>query len=645
MKTAIYTYKQPSADMLALICSATQGDTVITNFPLPIAHTQYVWEKRQKAKANVWGTAGETHVVRLSDFPFDWMVPGAKEMGLVAALAKDADRMLILFPSTVQIPPLLLFLALVTNKPVRAFQGTTRLNVALEDLKTPQVRAAYETLVLPTLSPLPTPKVLLTAPNGTTVRPYQQQMVDFGLEHESCGWFVDMGLGKTLATLVLLNEWMKRGEIDPTKPILIVAPIMVALDTWSREAKKWGYDWDVKINVRLTPKKRERLLQELLLPMKKPTLFLTNPAQLEQIKDFYFSFNIPLPFEVLVIDELSMFKSPTSKRTEMIAYYRQGAKKFLGLTGTPASNHLLDVWNQVKLIDRKNTAWAGQTIYDFQNKYFTAVSVTRQGFVRKWEPKFGAENAIYRNLSRSAISMKTEGLVKLPGISYSNLYVRLPEQARKEYERLETEMREELDDGQSVSYTMDNGCTIFLPNSDVLSAKLLQVAGGALYTDTKTHQFATIHDEKLEALDGLVESATSPLLVFYFFQSDLVRIQKKYKGKVEVLDSKDKNVQSVITRWNEGEIPLLLAHPASIGHGLNLQDGGHTIVWFSFPNWDNDKYQQANKRLYRSGQTHHVSVIHIVAKDTIEEVMLHSLKAKEKQNDALMTALDRTVRN
>ena len=166
-----------------------------------------------------------------------------------------------------------------------------------------------------------------------------------------------------------------------------------------------------------------------------------------------------------------------------------------------------------------------------------------------------------------------------------------------------------------------------------------------MYTDTKTHAYEEIHDEKIQALDNLIESATSPLLVFYYFASDLKRIQKKYKNRIPVLDSKDKQVQTMITRWNNGEIPVMLAHPASVGHGLNLQSGpGHTVVWFSFPNWDNDKYQQANKRLYRSGQTHAVSVIHIVAKDTIEEVMLHSLKAKERTNSALMKALDRTVR-
>lgn len=644
MTTAVYAHRQPSNEMLGIIAGATKGDTIISNFPLPNCQTKYVFGKPAKSKSAVWGSSIQIHSIDINDFSFDWMTPDAKVAGMIAALAKDSDRIMLVFPKDSVIPPLFLLLAFAYNKTVRVFSGTTLLPVTINHLNNEETRRAYEAFVLPSLDPLPTPATLLATPKGATVRSYQQQMIDFSIDRAASAWFVDMGLGKTLATLVLLDQWIKRGDIDVSKPILIVAPIMVALDTWSREAAKWGYDWDIRINVRLTPKKRENLLRSLLLPMEKPTLFLTNPDQLEPIKDYYFSFNIPLPFEVLIIDELSQFKSPTAKRNTMISFYRQVAKKFLGLTGTPASNHLLDVWNQLKLVSRSDTAWAGQTIYDFQDKYFVPVAKTSRGIVTKWEPKFGAENVIYRNLSKHAISMKTEGLVELPEISYSNLYIQLPEQAWKEYQTLETEIADSLEDGQSTSYTTDSGHTIFLPNSDVLSGKLLQIAGGALYTDTATHAFTVFHDEKLMALDNLIETATSPLLVFYYFESDLIRIQQKYKNRLTVLDSKDPHVQNTITKWNNGEIPVMLAHPASVGHGLNLQDGGHTIVWFSLPNWDNDKYRQANKRLYRSGQIHPVNVIHLVAKNTIEEVMYRSLQSKEKTNDKLMTALDRTVR-
>lgn len=644
MKTAIYLHRNPSQGMIQIIQSATVGDTLLSNFPLEMKHIRYVFGKKQQTKASVWGTSNETHLVKATDFPFNWMLPYAKEAGVIAALAKDSDRMLLFFPKDSDIPAFYIFLAMLYNETVRVFRGTDRLTFTMQDFNTPQVRAQYEAFVLPELTPLPTPTTLLKTPNGATVRPYQQQMIDFSKAHPSAGWFVDMGLGKTLATLVLLDEWIKAKEIDATKPILIVAPIMVALDTWSREAAKWGYDWDIKINVRLTPKKRENLLRDILLPMEKPTLFLTNPDQLGPIKDYYFSFNIPLPFEVLIIDELSQFKSPTAKRNEMISYYRAGAKKFLGLTGTPASNHLLDVWNQLKLINKSDTHWAGESIYEFQDKFFIPVSKTANGFVRKWEPKFGAEDVIYRNISKHAISMQTKGLVELPDISYSNLYVELPEKARLEYDKLETDIRAELEEGQSVTYETADGHSFFLPNDDVLRAKLLQIAGGALYTNPQTHTFTTFHDEKLLALDNLIETATSPLLIFYWFESDKIRIEKKYKNRIPILDSKDKHVQDVISKWNAGEIPVLLAHPASVGHGLNLQEGGHTIVWFTMPNWDNDKYQQANKRLYRSGQTHSVNVIHLLVKNTIEEIMIRSLKSKEKVNSKFMSALDRTER-
>lgn len=647
MTTAVYIHQQPSKEDLALIRQGTaNGDRIISNFSLCFPHIRYMLQKKtsKKSKAAVWGSGYPTHALDMKDFPFNWMLTDAKPAALVSALAKDSDRIMLLFPKNRPIPLLLVFLAMASNQTVKVFRGGVLQRITLEDLPQEQIRQEYETLLLPAIKPLPTPTRLMTTPNGTTVRPYQQQMIDFALERDACGWFVDMGLGKTLATLVLIDQWIQRGKIDPRKPILIVAPIMVALDTWKREVEKWGYDWDVVINIRPTPKKREKCLQSLLLPMEKPTLFLTNPDQLRPIKDYYFASNTPFPFEVLIIDELSQYKSPGTKRNQVIAYYRQPVKKFLGLTGTPASNHLLNIWNQLKLIDPKDTAWAGQTIYEFQSKYFTPIAKNRRGIVIKWAPKFGAEDLIFRNLAKDAISMRTEGLVELPPISYSTLYIQLPEGARKAYTDLENEIAQELEEQDQATYVTDDGVTIFLPNSDVLSGKLLQLAGGALYTDTKTHAFTVFHDEKLNALDDLIETATSPLLVFYYFNSDRIRIEERYHNKIPVLDSKDKNVQDLIDKWNKGEVPVMLAHPASVGHGLNLQEGGHTIVWYSYPNWDNDKYRQANKRLYRSGQTHPVNVIHIIAKNTIEEVMLRSLNAKQKVNDRLMQALDRAER-
>lgn len=635
MVTAVYVNSAPDSNQHQLIRKAVEGTKTISNAQLSIPHTLYVIGER---KASVFGEV--TKSVSKSEFPFDWMHPMAKRLALMVSLAKDSDRILLLFGKNAKVPALFVLMARAYNNTVRIYKGTTPYEP--EDLS--DAERQHKEIVVEPVRPLPQPTELFQTPNGATLRPYQQQMVDFAKDREGTGWFVDMGLGKTLSALALIDYWMKRGDLNPERPICIVAPIMVAIDTWSRECEKWGYDWDIKRNIRLTPKKRETLLSSLLLPQEKPTLFLTNPDQLNPVRNYFFSRNMPLPFESLIIDELSLFKSPTAKRNKEIAYYRRVAKKFLGLTGTPASNHLIDVWNQLKLISKEETKWAGRTIYDFQDKFFIPAAKSAQGFVIRWDPKSGAEDAIFRNAAKSAVSMRTKGLVELPGISYSNMFVTMPPNARKEYEKLETEIAEEMGDGGSATYQIPGGPNILLPNSDVLSGKLLQVAGGAMYTDTKTHTFEVFHNEKLTALDNLIESSTSPLLVFYWFASDLKRIQDKYKNKIPVLDSKDKQVQNMIARWNKGEIPVMLAHPASVGHGLNLQDGGHTIVWFSYPNWDNDKYRQANKRIHRSGQTNTVSVIHIVAKDTIEEVMLHSLNAKERTNNALMKALDRAER-
>lgn len=635
MITAVYVNSAPDSAQQQLIRRAVEKTEVISNAQLSVPHTLYVIGER---KASVFGQ--QTKSISKKEYSFDWMHPMAKRLALMVSLAKDGDRILLLFGKNAQVPDLLVLMARAYNNTVRIYKGTTPYEP--DDL--PNAKRQYKEVVIEPIKPLPEPTELFQTPNGSTLRPYQQQMVDFAKDRSGTGWFVDMGLGKTLSALALIDFWMKRGDLNPERPVCIVAPIMVALDTWARECDKWGYDWDIKRNIRLTPKKREKLLESLILPQKKPTLFLTNPDQLKQIREYFFSRNMPLPFESLIIDELSLFKSPTAKRNQEITYYRQVAKKFLGLTGTPASNHLIDIWNQLKLVSREETKWAGRTIYDFQEKFFVPGAKSAQGFVIRWDPKAGAEDSIFRNAAKSAVSMRTEGLVELPGISYSNLFVTLPPNAKAEYAKLETEIAEEMGDGGSATYQIPGGPSVLLPNSDVLSGKLLQVAGGAMYTDTKTHTFEVFHDEKIDALNDLIESSTSPLLVFYWFASDLQRIQTKYKNKIPVLDSKDRNVQNMITRWNKGEIPVMLAHPASVGHGLNLQEGGHTIVWFSYPNWDNDKYRQANKRIYRSGQTNAVSVIHIVAKDTIEEVMLHSLNAKERTNSALMKALDRTTR-
>lgn len=623
--------------MNKLITLASEGQEVLTNEKLTIPHTRIQWETN-KTGASTWGSNEKTITINQSDYPFDWMNPQSKNLAIISELAKRSDRLLMIYPRYQQIPATEIFFAAIHKKIVKVYQGTKPVDIT-NLLKNSIVQEDYQNIILPTLETIPIPTKLLTTPNGATLRAYQQQMVNFSLQHPRSGQFVDMGLGKTLATLATINEWILDGTLDPTKPILVVAPIMVAIDTWSREAEKWGYDWDVKVNIRLTPKKRDDLLHTLTTPQSKVTLVTTNPAQLSQIKMYFDSRHIPLPFECIIVDELSLFKSANSQRVATLKQYLEedSLKRFIGLTGMPSPNHLLDVWSQLALIDHRNTDWMGRSIYDFQDKFFDPVFRDNRGFVRKWKPKPGAKDTIFRKMSESVISMETTGLVELPLISYTNQYITLPPKAQKMYTEMDKEVRKQMETSDGVGeYQTDNG-VIRLPNSDILTAKLLQLASGAIYNGNVPGEYDTYHDAKIEALQDIIESSSSPILVMFYFKSDIERLQAKIKAPI--LTSKDKNVKAMIQKWNNGEIPVMFAHPDSVGHGLNLQDGGHTIVWFTLT-WKNDPYRQSNKRLYRSGQKNPVSVIHLLAKGTVDETVLASLNAKQATQDEMMSVLD-----
>lgn len=653
--TAVYLYPPISGTKThlsdsckALIREATKDSVVTSRDVLPMTDVRYqIKPNKETPRETIWTPARSTRykVTNIEPEPL-WRKghPLREEASLVDALAGGSDRMLFVVekPSTEAL--LLLFLARLKNRTVKLFVGSEAKPVDVDTLlqnSQASLKPAYTGLLQPPETAKETvqePTHCLKTPSGATLRPYQQQLVDFCKSHPYCGLFVDMGLGKTLATLALLSEWEKDGTLDKTKPVLIVAPIVVALDTWGREVAKWGYDFDTVINIQKTPRQRELLLTEMLRPRKKVTLFLTNPAQLEPIRSFYASRRIPLPFEILIVDELSQFKAPVSKRNDDIRPFREVAKRFVGLTGTPSPNQLLDIWNQIKLIDKEGTPWAKKNIYAFQDAYFVPASYAINGRVRKWRPKAGTEDMIYQNLKHHAISMRTKGLVDLPKISFVNQYITLPKDARDVYEKAEEEISEMGDGSFQVT---EEGRSVYVPNTDVLKAKLMQLANGTVYTDSKTHTYEVVHTEKLKALESLLETMTSPLLVFYYFQSDLKEIQKKFKNRLPVLDPHDPALKQTIKRWNDGELPVVLAHPASVGHGLNLQDGGHTICWYTLPNWNNDQYQQANKRLHRSGQKEPVTVLHLLVKDTIESIMLRSIQNKQRGNDRLMKALSK----
>lgn len=461
-----------------------------------------------------------------------------------------------------------------------------------------------------------------------------------------------MGLGKTLATLAAIDDLRQKKLINTEKPILIIAPISVALDTWSREAEKWGYDMAIEICVNISKKKREKLLNDLLKPRKKLTLVTTAPSQLKAINAYYKSIYQPPPFECYVVDELSMFKSHESQRFLNLQEMSDKAPYFIGLTGTPAPNSLLDIWSQVIAINPANKKWFGSDYFTYRGLYFDPDNRNRfrPNIIYTWKLKKGAKKKIYKYLKYSTMSLQTDGLLDLPDITYSELAVNLPPKARRTYDHWEKDIKKAFNESEQVQIIDVDGEKQEVASSAVLRLKLLQLASGAIYDNVldvtdkgpPTRTYTVFHDEKLKALKDLVETSTSPILVFYWFQSDKDRVRKYVNA--EFLEPKSPNFNQVVSKWNNGEIPVLLAHPASAAYGLNLQEGGHTIVWLTPPP-SNEQYRQSNKRLHRSGQKHPVSVIHINARNTEDQKAWEKLDLKEDNQQDLLKNTKRKKTN
>lgn len=395
--------------------------------------------------------------------------------------------------------------------------------------------------------------------------------------------------------------------------VLVIAPKRVAEDTWSREVHKWEHTKHLRISKVLgTEKVRRQAL------MKEADIYVINRENVEWLVEHYAGKDIP--FDMLVIDELSSFKSPKSNRFKALRKIRPAFKRFVGLTGTPAPNSLLDLWSQVYLIDQGKRL--GRSMTHYRNRYFFPASVdpTNPRVVYKYSPKPESEKNIYELIDDVCISMKAKDYLQLPERIDNTVTVLLSAKERAEYERLERDRILEYMDGDIVASTAAS-----------LSQKLLQLSNGASYNENQGVQ--KIHDQKLKALEDIVEeSQGQPILVFYSFIHDKERILKKFKQAVSI------DEDSSIERWNAGEIEILLAHPVSAGHGLNLQDGGHIIVWFGLT-WSLELYQQANARLHRQGQEQTVIIHHILTENTIDQRVLEVLQGKEKGQDALLEAV------
>lgn len=436
---------------------------------------------------------------------------------------------------------------------------------------------------------------------------YQQYATDFILTHPVAAVLLEMGLGKSVITLTAIRDLCL--DSFEVHRVLVIAPLRVARDTWPAEIQKWDHLKDLTYSVAVgTPQER---LAALLKPV---FLHIINRENVQWLIE---ESGLQWHYDMVVIDELSSFKSHQAKRFRSLLKMRPQVRRFVGLTGTPAGNGLMDLWAEFRLLDMGKRL--GRYITHFRDDFFTPDR--RNGMqVFSYKPKPGAEEEIYRRIGDITISMKSTDYLQMPECVMNTVPVTLSEDEYNDYEAMTKKLVLEL-----------HGVEIDAANAAALSGKLCQLANGAIYTEDK--QILHFHDRKLDALEDLIEGANGkPVLVAYRFQHDLARIRKRFKVR-ELKSSKD------ITEWNAGKIPVAVIHPASAGHGLNLQAGGSTMVWFGLT-WSLELYQQTNARLWRQGQQSDTVVIHhIVTRGTIDEAIMKALSEKDKSQAALIDAV------
>ena len=433
---------------------------------------------------------------------------------------------------------------------------------------------------------------------------YQTYAEEFIIKHPACALMLDMGLGKTVITLTSL--WNLLFDYFEVSKVLVIAPLRVAQDTWNKESEKWDHLKELKISKVLGTEKQRRMAL-----MRKADIYLINRENVEWLIKEY-----PFDFDMVVIDELSSFKSPTAKKFKILRKVRPQIKRIVGLTGTPAPNSLMDLWSEINLLDMGERL--GRFIGNYRNEYFVPDKRNQQ-VIFSYKPKEGAEEVIYNKISDICVSMKAHDYLQMPERIDNIVEVQMSEKELSLYQKLEKEMLLPFADGD-----------IDAVNAAALSNKLLQMANGAVYDEFKAVKI--IHNKKLDALEDLIEAANGkPVLIFYAYKHDKQRIKERFKAE-EILTSED------ISKWNRGEIPIAIAHPASTGHGLNLQTGGSTVIWFGLT-WSLELYQQANARLWRQGQKETVVIHHIISKGTIDEQVINVLQRKQTGQDALIDAV------
>ena len=435
---------------------------------------------------------------------------------------------------------------------------------------------------------------------------YQNYAKDFILAHKVSALFLDCGLGKTITTLTAINELMY--DSFEISKVLIIAPLRVAQSTWKEEIEKWDHLNLLRYSIAVGDEK------ERLKALKQNSdIYIINRENVDWLVT---KSGMDFNFNMLIIDELSSFKSHTSKRFKSLLKIRPYFERVVGLTGTPSSNGLMDLWAEFRVLDLGERL--GRYITHYRNEYF--LPDKRNGTVIfSYKPQPNAEERIYRRLADITISMKSTEYLKMPELILNELEINLDEEDQMKYKRFKKEMVMTIKEKE-----------IDAINAASLSNKLIQLANGSIYDEDK--KFYEVHNKKLDKLEEIIESANGkPVLVAYWFKADKERIEKRFKVR-EIKTADD------IKQWNMGMINLALIHPASAGHGLNLQSGGSTLVWFSLT-WSLELYQQTNARLYRQGQKDTVVIHHLITKNTIDEDIMKSLKRKDKTQEALMRAV------
>ena len=441
---------------------------------------------------------------------------------------------------------------------------------------------------------------------------YQRYATKYIESHPVAAVFLDMGLGKTSITLTALNDLLF--DYFDAHRILVVAPLRVARNTWSDEIAKWDHLKDLQFSIVVGT-----VAERIAALNVKADIYIINRENLQWLIE---KSNVPFDFDMVVIDELSSFKNHQAKRFKSLMKVRPKVRRVVGLTGTPSSNGLMDLFAEFKILDMG--ARLGRFIGQYRMTYFKPDKMNGP-MVYSYKPLPGAEQAIYEKISDITISMKAADHLKMPELVNTKYMVHLSEKEKKKYEDMKAELVLALPEGE-----------ITAANAASLSGKLSQMANGAVYADDES--ILSIHERKLDALEDIIEAANGKtVLVAYWFKHDLMRIEQRLAEKKIPFQKLDSDAS--IKKWNKGELPVALIHPASAGHGLNLQSGGSTLVWFGIT-WSLELYQQTVARLYRQGQSEGtVTNIHILAKDTVDERIMKALQEKDSTQSALIDAV------